>query len=401
MTVAPVLRRRSCRPDAVRTASSARGRRASGVRCGCAAPASAPHPARSATRSNRSTPPCWPASSRVARVGRRGGTTRCSRRSTRFRVPPPGVDPRGRRAAGPRARLPAGRSGRAVRDRRARVGGPGRDRVRRRSGRAGFRDRAPLLVPPSVDAPSGRSTTRFATTSATGRVVLGHLGAGGPPTATPGAGGTLGSGVARRGHGRLARAAPGAAGRGRAAPTHHRERRPRPAGSARRVHPRCRAVVAGRTGPGRGPRPPRCRRAVSSAARAPRRGHPRGRGARALGGFAGVYPVLRALEERARSGAATSSPGWAPPVRPPRCGRPTPARSGARSAARPRTLVWRHRPGPALRRVAAVARDRRAARRAGRRVVVLADGELVAYLERGDAFVTFTDEASQTGPERS
>ena len=119
------------------------------------------------------------------------------------------------------------------------------------------------------------------------------------------------------------------------------------------------------------------------------------------GGFAGVYPVLRRSRSGAGCGGATSSPASAPPSSP--C--PAPSTGSARSAATSRVErrrepggAGRHRPGPALRRRAAVARapDGRPSRAAGAHVV-LVDGRPVAYLERGGhSLVTFP--APPNGP---
>ena len=203
----------------------------------------------------------------------------------------------------------------------------------------------------------------------------------------------VGSGVGRPGHQRLAGAAPGA---GRAA-SRRGERATSPRGGpvrgrlarlgpargrralvARRAAARARAV-ADRGGP----------RPGAAAARALRRAHPRGGAGEGIeGGFAGVYPVLKALEERGqvRRGyfvAGLGAAQFACPARSTAC-----ARSAIRARRREchSCRACRHRPGPALRRRAAVARARagRPARTAGAHVV-LVDGELAALPRAGRA----------------
>ena len=111
-------------------------------------------------------------------------------------------------------------------------------------------------------------------------------------------------------------------------------------------------------------------RARCNSARAPRRRHARGRPRRGhAGGFAGVYPVLRALEEsgQARRGYFVAGLGAAQFALPGR-GRPAP-RAPRTAAAEPEVRrARRHRPRPAVRRRAPVAGVRTAAvqRTAGR-----------------------------------
>ena len=168
-----------------------------------------------------------------------------------------------------------------------------------------------------------------------------------------------------------------------------------------------------RTGPptvaGRWSRlPPRGRRPDPAGARAGRGAARRHgvvtRGAvmaeRVPGGFAAVYPVLRAVEDPAGPAAATSWRGWARPSSPPRRGRPAPpyatdrlpaARradpgepggSGGTAGAGAGGGAGRDRPGEPVRRGAAVAgrpadgdggRGHRPGRKAGA-LVVLVDG---------------------------
>ncbi len=149
---------------------------------------------------------------------------------------------------------------------------------------------------------------------------------------------------------------------------------------------------------------------------------------RVPGGFAAVYQVLRAVRSRAGAGAATSSSAWAPPSSPrpapstgcaptPPTAVPSPTDSagesggtgpGGGSAAQtvgpagsapgaagggglPGGGAGGRRPGEAVRRRAALAgapadgdggRGHRPGRKAGA-LVVLVDGELVLYVERG------------------
>ena len=104
------------------------------------------------------------------------------------------------------------------------------------------------------------------------------------------------------------------------------------------------------------------------------------------GGYAGVYPVLRAMEEAGtvRRGYFVAGLGAAQFAMPGAvdrlAGRPASRRRGRPGRARAR----RRRPGAALRRGAALAGrcDGRPARAAGA-YVVLVDGALAAFLERG------------------
>ncbi len=103
------------------------------------------------------------------------------------------------------------------------------------------------------------------------------------------------------------------------------------------------------------------------------------------GGFAGVYPVLKALEERGelRRGYFVAGLGAAQFALPGAVDRLRAARDPD-DARRRVVVLGRHRPGPALRCRPARGPTRRGrpARQAGAHVL-LVDGELVAYLERG------------------
>ena len=297
----------------------ARRRRARVVRRRRAAPAAAPVARRAAPRGRAGRRRRrWPASSRVA--GRRRAPPRPRRAGRGARRAAgraaPGVGARGRRAARPARRLPAGRPRRAVHRRR---GGVGRRRRARRRPTAGsacvFRDQVGLLVP-GADGRRARPTAPVhdalrAHLAAAGRVVLARPGrarrptprppyddatvlaalwdlvwaARSPTTRSPRCGPVVGR---RPGQPSARRGGPAAARPGRLDPA-------RPARGRR-------PLVAGRAA-ARSPAPHR----------RPRRAH-----ARALqllerhgvltreaalaegveGGFAGVYPVLKALEER-------------------------------------------------------------------------------------------------------
>jgi hypothetical protein len=105
------------------------------------------------------------------------------------------------------------------------------------------------------------------------------------------------------------------------------------------------------------------------------------------GGFAGVYPVLKALEERGtvRRGYFVAGLGAAQFALPGAVDRLRSRRGREARARRPsrRRGAGRHRPGPALRRLAPVApTDGRPARAAGA-LVVLVDGEAAVYVEKG------------------
>ena len=144
---------------------------------------------------------------------------------------------------------------------------------------------------------------------------------------------------------------------------------------------------------------------------------------RVTGGFGALYPVLRALEEAGSAGAATLSRASAPrssrcrarwtacarwPKRPARQGRTDPWDTGvsARRADERRVVVlaaadpanaygaalpWPERPGE-------TPGGHRPGRKAGA-LVVLADGELVLYVERGGkTLLSWTTEPSLLDP---
>ena len=317
----------------------------------------------------------------------------------------PGVGARDRRPAGPRGRLPPGRPRRALHRGRGGVG-----RRRRRSGRptagcgCSSATRSTLLVPAArraTSAPDGERARRAA--GPPRRRGARRSGPTSSPRSPPPeppyddadrARRAVGPGLGRRGHQRLARPAAGLrgrrppagapAGRGRRAPA----ARPRP---GRLVAPRPagrrRALVAGghaaarrcrvrlRPRPPRSPTPGPCSCSSATACSPARR-----RSARASRAASPASTrCSRRSRSAARSAAATSWPGSAPPsspcpgavdrLRSARDPRPRRARRHGRTRRRHgrRGRPGRHRPGPALRRRAAVARPPTAARRGRRR----------------------------------
>ena len=274
-------------------------------------------------------------------------------------VPDPGVGPRARRAAGAGRRLHAAPARRAGRRGRGRLDRARHARTRRRADRA---------LPARPGRPAGqRRSGRRPPTEPIHDAIRQHLqrrGASFFPQLRAAAGRraqrgraarrALGSRLGRRGHERhVRRAARAVARRARG-----RRRAPRPGRLVALGPPRAAgrwSLVADLVGEERTPTE-RGHALATRAPRAPRRASPARRWRRegVAGGFAAVYPVLRAMEEAGRHAAATSWPAWGPPSS--RC----PERSTGCVRCATTTRRWRthpggHRPGPAVRRGARLA----------------------------------------------
>ena len=274
-----------------------------------------------------------------------------------------------------------------------------------------FRDQAGLLLPTADERardPARSTRALLEHLGAARRVVLARAGRGPPPRPgqpyddADGARRAVGPGVGGRGHQRLARPAAGlgrrqGAASGGRSPARPRPSAPRPPGPARARRP---APAAGRWSrrccePAPTPTEAAHARALQLLERYGVLTREAALGEGAEGGFAGVYPVLKALEERgqvrrgyfvAGLGAAQFAlPGAVDRLRSARSGRamPTTSRPG-RSCWRPPT-----RPSPTAPPSRGPTAPGRPARAAGAHVV-LADGDPVAYLERGGrSVVTF------------